>query len=1182
MAEREGSPFTIPTAVLLLAGAAIGWARYVRPLQSERPTAATETYSESSSSEQHLRARLWQDPFEVGAMRRRLETPALTSRKSPDYDAPQPSEEPAGSKELAKLKLRLVADKKKKILVMPIMASNAPYADDAEWRRRARYAALSALSAAGYVPEDRAHLGYFDIRWPLDKQVNEGLKSLQELFITSESQARLSPIRPIWAYWLTALVSKGSSEAKDGVPQTRDMLGVPYEWFTADTVFTPYPPVYDEVLVLWLDDDKFGTAPRTRMAYLLCSLLDPTLFDGIGADKMEIRIIGPDNSNTLNSVRTDELNGLPYSPSPDTKFASANANAAVPAGTAAYPTQAQVLQLFDRVKWYAPRPTAAEFLLNRNPAAPMRLYTQPLVTDERNSQIRKRSEPQRTICTDDQLLCSIIEELGRRGIDLADSNNHVALVTEFDTFYGRAAVATFKAAVIAHKDRPSSPLKLNEGDWIAAMRPEALKDQVRLYSYLRGLDGFTGAEAAGVDTNTRAAAAIAAAAAASGKEPPPEKSVAQAERPDGPRQFDYIRRITEELREEDRRLWSKGLGGIRAIGVLGTDVYDKLLVLRAMHDAFPHARFFTTDLDNRLLQERELDSTRNLLIASGYGFKLCDSLQKNIPPFRDGYQTALFSSCLSVLKDKEPHSTAPVPRLYEVGRDGAYDISVGAPDSEGDNPLPARPLAAMDLWRIAFVATLMLGAGLLLALPASRYLRRLVGRSLAGDPAGAALHARAVTMAIQKIDESDKREAVDARLTWGGFLALLLLLMLLMRWSFDEGAGKRWILTGGVSLWPTEVLRLVGAFLSVLFLVHAHYALYRSKVAAAARYRLPFPDPPAAFWQEVRKWARARDWSAMWRDRLGRDVLGWEHKQERNRLATACAPPLSVHGKRTRKAQTAHRVPALWDKYRGYGQLASRLGRIVPMALLFVALGCAALLFFGPPLRPIRGPFSDWADRFIFAASLFMMVLMTFFVADATRLCEIFCRSLAGDQTPWDESVVKGFAAERSIRAQDDPQKWPDAQKWPDVQKWLDIQFIADHTQAIGQLILYPFIVLAIMIVAHNPVFDRWEWPIPLILIFGITCAYAVWCVIVLRRTAENARGDALEKLTQRVIQLSASPDPQASARAGQIKLTIEEIKDIRRGAFTPLAQHPLVGAVLIPISGVGALMLIQMLATPR
>ena len=85
--------------------------------------------------------------------------------------------------------------------------------------------------------------------------------------------------------------------------------------------------------------------------------------------------------------------------------------------------------------------------------------------------------------------------------------------------------------------------------------------------------------------------------------------------------------------------------------------------------------FFTADLDARLLTASANRSTRNLVVASGFGFKLRPGLQGGAPPFRDTYQTGVFLAVQLTLDEKahklKTHnfkSWFDKPRLYEVGR----------------------------------------------------------------------------------------------------------------------------------------------------------------------------------------------------------------------------------------------------------------------------------------------------------------------------------------------------------------------------------------------------------------------------------------------------------------------------------------------------------------------------------
>ncbi|GAX59343.1 superfamily II DNA/RNA helicase, SNF2 family, partial [Candidatus Scalindua japonica] len=114
-------------------------------------------------------------------------------------------------------------------------------------------------------------------------------------------------------------------------------------------------------------------------------------------------------------------------------------------------------------------------------------------------------------------------------------------------------------------------------------------------------------------------------------------------------QFDYLQRMGDIIQNKNRNLKKNGKGRIKAIGVLGSDAYDKLLVLQALRNKFPDVIFFTTDLDTRFSDPDEIRWTRNLIVASNFGLQLHPGLQNGIPPFRDNYQTSVFLSTLMIL-----------------------------------------------------------------------------------------------------------------------------------------------------------------------------------------------------------------------------------------------------------------------------------------------------------------------------------------------------------------------------------------------------------------------------------------------------------------------------------------------------------------------------------------------------
>ena len=166
-------------------------------------------------------------------------------------------------------------------------------------------------------------------------------------------------------------------------------------------------------------------------------------------------------------------------------------------------------------------------------------------------------------------------------------------------------------------------------------------------SYLRGLDGVlpegTGEPVSRAQTASGAAQVRKDALLAQGPR----------ERADGNAQYDYLRRLAEDLAVFDVQERREGRKGVRAIGVLGNDVYDRILVLEALRDRFfPRSIFFTNDLDARMMGADVTKWTRNLIVASAYGLTLNPGIQGSAPPFRDTYQSGLYLSTLVALNER--------------------------------------------------------------------------------------------------------------------------------------------------------------------------------------------------------------------------------------------------------------------------------------------------------------------------------------------------------------------------------------------------------------------------------------------------------------------------------------------------------------------------------------------------
>ena len=442
---------------------------------------------------------------------------------------------------------------------------------------------------------------------------------------------------------------------------------VPFE------VYTDGSRENHHVLVMWLDESYYLAKPLERFAALRETV------DEWNPD-FQLRIVGPGSSDTIHTL-VQQVCGR----------TAANENA---------------ISSFGRIQFFSSSATTRLERLGKLGSGGN--TGDALSTDDRPM----GGCPEvwfnllRVTNTDDQLAAALVTELANRGIkpgqpyDPTQDIAHVAFVYEWDNLFSRIWRDEFieqvraKSCANANARPPPDPAcgaaaALKPPDWIISAR------------YMRGLDGAEARKPSQTKAGANGAAADHKASS---------KSAARTEdRADGAGQFDYLQRLAEALRAHDAKLREpdakteptdkrakKQKSSIRAIGIIGNDPYDKLLVLQALRPHFPDAIFFTNDLDARLLQKEQYKWTRNLLVASAFGLQLEPAQQNGTAPFRDSYQTGAFlatrlaltvneESDFSVLHRCIQARIAPA-RLFEIGRTFAADISpIGAAASAPSN-----------------------------------------------------------------------------------------------------------------------------------------------------------------------------------------------------------------------------------------------------------------------------------------------------------------------------------------------------------------------------------------------------------------------------------------------------------------------------------------------------------------
>lgn len=900
------------------------------------------------------------------------------------------------------------------------------------------------------------------------------------------------------------------------LPQT-----VPYEWFEPAPDGMP-PCSRCRVLVLWLDDDAFTLNPFGRMKRLM---------RGLGADVLQGRlrwqIIGPVSSGGLRAMVEEAA-----TPDFDRRMFDGQA-----------------------IEFLSPMATVADRLLlaphGQPPAATLAAFMQ-----QRGIRLLRTSGDDVTLAQ------ALVQELALRGLRPAsappqadaaarrqhrraqcaadaatrpEAPQHIAVVAEWDTLYGRSLRRQF--------------MMDGQGPGFC----------VHSFSYVRGLDGLL-PERAGAQADGGALRS-----AADKDERQPQRSF--IERAEGQSQFDYLRRLAARLGERDAALRRAGAGGIRAIGVLGNDVHDKLLLLKALQPEFPNAVFFTTDLDARLLHPSEQAWARNLIVASNFGLQLTDRLQAGTPPFRDTYQTAMFFTVRLALAQAGPAGAAPLPttdwqarvdrwlqppRIFEIGRTRAFDFR---PAADPARPEAAAAEAAAGRCGIDLTGCVQIHPPHSAAYPPVRPL--VLALLFSGLLAAVWLPAVAVSRPLRRrLRRGLAARGGRRRVRWALLAAVLLLLHLALPWA----AALRWprladsltldgkpiSLTEGISLWPTQALHVFTLLLCLHLVFRGWTALSRNldDIALALRLGKTRRRLQAELAREEADLSRAQ--------RLARVF----DPQARYQAGAARLDPAMSSG-----------AQAFWKRYIAQNRMQARLLRSTACTLLLVGLGLLLRwLLAQDPGVPVRGMLSGQVHFWLALAAVVAMTFLVFGVVDATWFCVRFVKELRLQGANWPQRTLQHF---RALMGPLPPRL---------LDHWIDLQFAARRTRVVTRLIYYPFIVLSLLLVARHRAFDDWELPWLLIGMGLLSLAIVLACAVALRRAVEQSRQAALREVDQAMLRVAA-PGATEPVATPQLQWLRREIEALREGAFAPFSQQPLLKAVLLPFATLGGTAVLDYLA---
>ena len=1165
-----GNPLPIVMVVLLAAGVLV---KNV-PLESARPT-DPERVNFVATSRQDVEARLWQDPFAAVEKYEKNFNPAVTPsekflmmllaphvpkapherNKDEQCSAPDVSSAektpPAlhNSEELCE-NIKEHLNDGKVVTVVAVSVFGGSYAEEAEIRRRTRFAVVSALGFHGYHPEPADAIGYFNI-------------TLAE---------------------------------PDAVKLT-----VPYEWFEKRD-----RDKSSNVLVLWLNEDKLSTRKPFQELQALFAKLTPKELASRG-NGLTVKLIGPAGSGMLRDLVRENKNVATKSGSTIIEMFSPNATIS----NCDLSVSAGKLDSLPPWNCFKDSPQLKG------------LTTLPII---------------RTTGTDDVLTAALLWELWQRGVNRepwwkswwellratfvkrpSETNfpriceDGMVLIGERDTVYGRTLSRYLTDGFSERCEaKPEGNLDTSHTD-----KPLAHEPPVRTFTYLRGLDGVL------PDIDKSGSKAPPKGDSSKSKDLLAQLEDAPPEHAEGRSQFDYLRRLADEIERLDHKK-QFAINGVKAIGIVGSDLYDKLIILQALRSRFKDKIFFTTDLDARYLHTDQKDWARNLVVASNFGLSLRPALQQSTLPFRDSYQTATYLATLmalqpppifylpywsfcrenvlgqflrqSILPFRDCYHPAlylatPIalksqqfnwagnwagnwtdkgmmewlrPQLFEIGRTEAVHlaspsvtdltgwlygtnpegIARQAADTKCDDhwtgctniepDWPSRGLSREHQWEIL----IMLCLGILLAALTSRYVNETV-RAAFDAP-------------------SPKRDIARTILCKVIGASVVVFIILAVVWrrmddSLAQGTGEPFVWLEGVSVWPSLVLRFVGLVTMLALWYMSLKRIQQHKKLISKDFRIA----PTKIRTLTRRW-----WSAAW-----------------------TGPHLNLasfdeEGKAKANPQVKEtKIATLWKNYL---RATSRRGMtwwIVVSVLLVCLLFLVVFPVLGRPSFPHRGRLVEMLHYILVFSNALVLWLVIFWVGYETRACARFIETLSGVSNQWPERLLVRKEKETGL-----PREYLD--------DYLDFQLIVRVTQRIHWLIYLPFVSILFMVLSRSDLFDAMDFPLALVFVTGLALAYALNNAWLLRKSAESARAKAIEHyetwlLTQARAKDSHAPATADGAAAGltrppigvdQIKILMERIRSTREGAFAPFAQQPALQALLLPFGGYGGAQLIEYL----
>ena len=548
--------------------------------------------------------------------------------------------------------------------------------------------------------------------------------------------------------------------------------------------------------------------------------------------------------------------------------------------------------------------------------------------------------------------------------------------------------------------------------------------------------------------------------------------------------------------------------------------------------------------------------------------------------------------------------TNPTPRIFEIARGGAYDLSV-----ENTNIWPAlkdnifvRLLEKETWWFWLFSISLVIS---ITFISYNQIRKTFFNRN-----------ENTLNWTWQKIILFPLWFIPTWIITLYGTFVIILLA------SIDHNSrnGEPFEIVMGISMWPSIVVGWLASMLCLSFIKLSINSLQKNEDEINSKYFLPQKQ---------------------------------EEHQSKYYIFINFIKSIFVRSQKNSNSQkiiehsTAGRI---WQKYRK---------KPVKLTAFIISLFIWFLLYFASLStirhKPLRGEIVWWTEELIFFIFGMLFTYLVILGCRQTLECIRFIKKITNDSEPKVKNEVGWGSSATRVPFN---KNLPESMIWDE----LDLSIITDRTKPISNLILYPFAAFFAIWLSQIILFDDFNQPLYVQLYFFTLLSLCVLCAIQLRTVAEKSRERILEQIEiknsmllnsrikisnflhqiksaiqqekhknihEKILGLKNEIEPQTftsknvhykvnietgistdsienlqtgirlqhsknkllgiveklqSEQAitrydlNQIEELKETVRSHQEGTFSPWSKHPILRAILIPIGGVGSITILEYL----